>query len=431
MKAESITIPQPSDTLAIVTDASVKPGAVGATLYAVRGGKRLLAGFYNCKLPAFQSRWLPCELEGLAISAALKHFSPLIIQSNHKPHVFTDSKPCLQAAQKLQRGEFSTSARLSSFLSSVSQYQAEIFHIPGNSNLLSDYASRHPLQCSSPKCSICKFVAEAMDSIVQSLSVEDVIEGRSALPFRNRNTWKDVQEECDTLRKVLSFKSHGTVPSRKSKNMRLVRRYISAGVILAHDGVLVHPQSTTFGSVIDRIVVPPQILHGILTVLHLKLKHPSANNLTKAFSRYFFALNLDKSIKEVSKSCHQCASIKDVPRAMIEQSSDPPPQFVGEKLAADIMKRHSQKIFIIRESVTSYTLAELVTDEKADTISEALLRQCNLLRPSSNSNITVRLDPHQSHQSLYKYLQSNSTLARNYITTELGRTRNVKNSRDR
>ena len=227
MKAESITIPQPSDTLAIVTDASVKPGAVGATLYAVRGGKRLLAGFYNCKLPAFQSRWLPCELEGLAISAALKHFSPLIIQSNHKPHVFTDSKPCLQAAQKLQRGEFSTSARLSSFLSSVSQYQAEIFHIPGNSNLLSDYASRHPLQCSSPKCSICKFVAEAMDSIVQSLSVEDVIEGRSALPFRNCNTCKDVEEECDTIRKIFSFKSHGTVPSRKSKNMRLVRRYIS------------------------------------------------------------------------------------------------------------------------------------------------------------------------------------------------------------
>ena len=348
----------------------------------------------------------------------------MIIQSHHKPRVFTDSKPCIQAVQKLQKGEFSASARLSAFLSSVSQYQAELFHISGENNLVADYASRHPLPCTAQQCAVCKFVAETMQSIIRAISVEDILEGKASLPYTNRNTWIAVQQECDILRKVSSYKQKGTIPSRKSKNLKTVRKYISANIIRSSDGLLTQPKATTFGSVIDRIVVPEQVLHGILTVLHLQLRHPSANNLSKAFSRYFFALNLEKCIKEVSKSCHQCASIKEIPHAMIEQSTDPPPQIVGERFAADVIKRNSQKIFIIRESVTSYTLGELINDEKANTVADVLVRQCNLLRPSTSHKIIVRLDPHPSHQSLFKSLQGNDKLAINNISIELGRVLN-------
>ena len=420
--AKTITMPRPTDKLTIVTDASVNPGAVGATLYAVRAGKRLLAGFYNCKLPIYQARWLPCELEALAITAALNHWAPMILQSHERPQVLTDNKPCVEAAKKLSRGEFSASARLSSFLSTVFQYKAEILHIPGTSNLSSDYQSRNPVECKLPNCSVCKFVKDAMSSVVQSISVEDVIQGRARIPFANRNTWKEVQEQCSDLRKVKGFRKQGTLPNKKSKNMKTVRRYLSSGTLLAHDEVLVNPKSFPMGPVAERIVVPKQVLCGILTALHLQLQHPSAHQLSNAFSRYFFALNTDKSVLEVTKSCHSCAAIRDVPKAMIEESSEPPPDVVGTRLAADIVKRYSQKIFIIRETVTSYTLAEIIRDETVASVSEALLRQCRLLRPSSSSKITVRLYPASAHKSMFQSLKKSSdALSQNNISIVIGR----------
>ena len=41
------------------------------------------------------TRWLPCEIEVLCIGAAIKHFSPYIVQSSHTTQVLTDSKPCV------------------------------------------------------------------------------------------------------------------------------------------------------------------------------------------------------------------------------------------------------------------------------------------------------------------------------------------------
>ena len=216
-EAKLIAIPRPEDKLLIVTDASVRPGALGATLYVLREGesKPLISSFYNSKLPEFQIRWLPCELEGLCIAAALNHFAPFILQSTSKPQVYTDSKPCVDAVRKLKKGEFSTSTRLSSFLSSVARHQAQVSHISGASNILSDYVSRHPLQCHSKGCSICEFVSASMQTVYNVLSVEKVLDGHISLPFTNRKTWCDVQDECNDLRKVKSFRRSGTIPSKK------------------------------------------------------------------------------------------------------------------------------------------------------------------------------------------------------------------------
>ena len=98
----TITLPQPSDQLWIVTDGAVRRPGIAATLYITRNEKLALAGFFSAKLKAHQLAWLPCEIEALAISAATKHFRPYIIQSLHKTCVLTDSRPCVQAFDKLQ-----------------------------------------------------------------------------------------------------------------------------------------------------------------------------------------------------------------------------------------------------------------------------------------------------------------------------------------
>ena len=115
---KSITLPRPTDNLWIVTDASVTKRGLGATLYVTRNDHLYLAGFFSAKLRKHQVTWLPCEIKALCIAAAVKHFSPFIIQSKHHACVLTDSKPCVQAITKLCRGEFSASPRVTSFLTS-------------------------------------------------------------------------------------------------------------------------------------------------------------------------------------------------------------------------------------------------------------------------------------------------------------------------
>ena len=89
-----------------------------------------------------------------------------------------------------------------------------------------------------------------------------------------------------------------------------------------------------------------------------------------------------------------------------------------------MVKRNSQKIFIIRETVTSYTTAEIVTNETKACVTESLIKLCNLFRPSTASQITIRLDPAPAHQSMFISLKSNSLLSQNNINLEIGRTLN-------
>ena len=422
--AKAIVLPKPDDTLWIVTDAAVQPTAIGATMYAVRGDKTLLAGFYNAKLPIFQRKWLPCEIEGVAIGASIKHFAPYILQSSHQPVVLTDSKPCVQAVEKLNRGEYSASARLCTFLSYVSRYQVLVKHISGSSNLTSDFISRNPVECKDPKCQICKFLLDSMSSVVAAISVQDVLEGKVQLPFVNKRAWVEIQGECPDLKRVCQYIENGTGPSKKGRNLKLVKRYISSKVVLSSEGTLVVRNIEPLRPVIERIVVPQQVLHGVLTVLHLRLSHPTGFQLSKAFNRYFFALNLDSAVSTVSKTCHQCSSLREIPHALKEQSTEDPPEHVGMRFAADVVKRCKQNILLLRECSSSYTLADLVKSETVVDISQGLLRLCNLMRPSPLCPIVVRVDPAPANRSIFSAVSAENSLKAQNITLEVGRVLN-------
>ena len=200
----TITIPQPQDALWIVTDSSIKNRGIAATLYVHCSGQLLLAGFFSAKLCPHQVTWLPCEIEALGIGAAIKHFAPYIIQSPYTTEVLTDSRPCVQAYEKLKRGEFSASSTVTTFLSTVSRYSVQLRHIAGVENLPCDYASQNPKECLDSSCQICKFVVELEDSVIRSLSVRDVLQGFVKMPFTSRAAWQATQLECPHLRRTLS-----------------------------------------------------------------------------------------------------------------------------------------------------------------------------------------------------------------------------------
>ncbi|XP_041374771.1 uncharacterized protein LOC121387650 [Gigantopelta aegis] len=411
---KAIVLPNPKDQLWIVTDGAVKDPGIGATLYVTRHNQPRVAGFFSAKLRPRQVTWLPCEIEALSIAAATKHFSPYIIQSSLKPIILTDNKPCVLAFEKLCRGEFSASPRVSTFLSTVSRFQASVRHLAGNANIPSDFASRNAPDCHNESCQICTFIQETENSVVRHILIDDILSGKTRIPFTTRSTWHSLQEECKDLRRTHSHLIQGTRPSKKLANIKVVKRYINT-VTIAKDGLLVVKRTDPLFPTRECIVVPRQVLEGLLNALHIQLNHPSAFQLKKVVQRYFFALDMDRSIDSVSNNCHQCAALRKTPSTIVEQSSSNPPETVGSLFAADILKRERQVIIVVRECVTAFTVACLIDNERSDVIRQALIRLCIELRPLDGPPAVIRTDPAPG----FLALANDSFLHKHRITLEI------------
>ena len=167
--ALTITLPRPEDQLWIVTDGAVRDPGIGATLYVTRRDKVHVSGFFSAKLWGSQTTWLPCEVEALK-----------------KACILTDSKSCVEAYEKLCRGEFSASPRVSTFLSVVSRYQASVRHVSGAAILPSDFASRNAAACENETCQVCSFISRTRDSVVRAVSGQDILQGNARLSFTSR-----------------------------------------------------------------------------------------------------------------------------------------------------------------------------------------------------------------------------------------------------
>lgn len=123
---------------------------LGATLYVLRNQKLHLAGFFSARFKKHQVSWLLCKIEELSIATAIKHFAPYIIKSKSRTYLLTDSKPCVQAFDKLHQGLFSSNSCVTTFLSAVSRYQISLLHLAGSANQPSDFANRNTQACDDP-----------------------------------------------------------------------------------------------------------------------------------------------------------------------------------------------------------------------------------------------------------------------------------------
>ena len=88
------------------------------------------------------------------------------------------------------------------------------------------------------------------------------------MPFVNKSAWRSAQHDCQDLRQAYAHLSKGTRPSRKARNWKQLRRYLqlasidNQGVIVVYKDFTGYPNRTL-------IVVPVDLLPGIITALHL------------------------------------------------------------------------------------------------------------------------------------------------------------------
>ena len=105
-----------------------------------------------------------------------------------------------------------------------------IRHVKGSAILPSDFASRNAAECRDEGCQVCSFVQQTEECVVRntSISVDDVLDGSSKLPFTTRSTWRTIQSECPDLRRTCAHLRQGTRPSKKITDMYTRRQTIFA-----------------------------------------------------------------------------------------------------------------------------------------------------------------------------------------------------------
>ena len=156
--------------------------------------------------------------------------------------------------------------------------------------------------------------------------------------------------------------------------------YLNVATV-AKDDLLVVRRHTPLAVSTDCIVVPPSVLDGLLTSIHIELDHPTASQLKTVVQLYFYALDMDAAVQRVSSGCHQCAALRKAPVFVADQSTRDPPEVVGSSFAADVFRRDRQLIMVVRECVTSFTPSCLIDDECKETRRDALTLLCVGLCP--------------------------------------------------
>ena len=141
---------------------------------------------------------------------------------------------------------------------------------------------------------------------------------------------------------------------RKKGILRVLRRYIHVASI-DEKGMLIIKKSDPFVQERRLIIIPNEILPGLITALHIQLGQPTKHQLLKLFSRYFYGINCSTVVNNVVRSCNQCESLKKIPKEVLEQSSTSSPEQLGKLFAADVCHSSSlSKIFCCTRCILKF-----------------------------------------------------------------------------
>ena len=419
-KTDGIHFPRKTDRLVTSSDFSKHSGAIGGMLTIIRkkpDGKevKLLGGHYSAQIGSGRSSWLPCDGESFAVKKVLEHFRHFLIENENESTHLTDSMPVVMAWKRLTTGRFSTSPKISAFLSALASLPVRIEHRPGSHLLLSDHSSRHPPPPCEGKCDICKFVNEdarigdqiSIFSLTDDDRCPDIEMDLDSVPYLQLNTWKQEQMQDPVHSKLMALIKNGQAPDKKRTGgtntlLKHLHTLFLKNNLRIHKGVfMVKTKQGHYDGY--AISVPTSIFHGLAYMFHTKLQHPTKSQLVRFLSRYFYVSALPAIVEEITDSCLSCLSTKRLPKALLPQSTTIPKGF-GTNYSGDVLERHGQAIYICKESFSQFVTATIAPDQTSNSLRDAILTSVS---PTINlSGATLRLDSAPAFQSLSKSCQT-------------------------
>lgn len=136
--ASLLVFPSHNASLQLTTDASNV--AVGAVLEQLVHGQPYPIAFFSRKLSGAESRYSTFDRELLAVYLAVRHFRHMIEGASF--HIFTDHLPLVHAFTKQTDP---CSNRQQRHLSTISEFNCAIRHLPGKNNPVADALSRNAI----------------------------------------------------------------------------------------------------------------------------------------------------------------------------------------------------------------------------------------------------------------------------------------------
>ena len=396
-KISDVYLPHPDNQLIILTDGARTPPGVGFVLQAKDNlGAVRTVRYYSVKLKAHHLKWSPCEIEAVAFGTAIEAFYDIIKESSKPVIICPDSKPVCDATKMLQKGKFSLSPRIQTFLNNMGKIRCDVQHISGKTghNQIADFQSRNTETCFAEICQLCNYVNQQSDTILDP----KIGSLQHQIPYSNRQGWKSIQMQdkaCILARNALST---GQLVSKKSGKVNTDARRIISQAKIAKDNLLIVPKSINMSTEkMERIVVPSAYNQALITQMHYKNDHPTKSQLKCMFDKYFFGLGINATLDRLYEECSLCNSMKKLPKQELFTTTTNASQ-PGTHFVADVMRRARQKVLVIRDQFSSYTLANFIENETTENLESALIK---LLTPIRTKDLViVRTDKATGFQKL-------------------------------
>ena len=419
----TLYLPSPSDKLVMIPDAArVKPG-IGHVLYAIKNDQKVPVRFHSVKLPAKCEKWQPCEVEALAFATGIEAEYDLIRESKHPLLICPDSKVVADAVALIQKGKYSSSARINKFITNVTKVPLEVAHVSGKARLNegADYQSRAPSDCNSEICSICRFVDEQVHGVIDPAAKNAAAEVLPAISLGNRQAWRKAQMQDPECQAAFSHLKTGKTPSNKpGDSLNTIRRYCRE-VTIAKDKVLVvreKAKESTGWLARERIVVPQRLLPTLLYQIHHNDgNHPTKTQMKLQFERTFFAIDLDNHIAQLYLNCYECSLLQRLPKVEAPEESKTEVSHPHQYFHVDVIKRAKQFILLLVDHFSNFQTAKLVASEKAADLKEGLIVLSEGVRHPGP--ITIKADNAKGFESLVKNDQDLKQLNIDLIQTDV------------
>ena len=255
-------------------------------------------------------------------------------------------------------GAFSASARISTFLTTISSLNVEIHHTAGKDIQLVDYISRHPNTCLNEKCQICKFVNEQVKignnvSKLNSVHIQDIMSGKINTPFLQRKPWLEAQLKDKTHITLRQLIQNSQAPPKKktrdeNTKLKLLHNLYREGKLKIHkDNLVTVDYIDPNGIRYQAVSIPTPLFPGLIHALHLKLSHSSKLQMSKLVARHFYTPGYQRIIEEVSNSCEMCTAIKQILKEVFTETtkvkSHPKSKVTPSQKSSKVKVTQSQK----------------------------------------------------------------------------------------
>ena len=250
------------------TDASEV--GIGGCLFQIQDeGNLCPIAFFSRRLSPTQRRWDTREREAYAIKFGLQRYKEMI--EGHKIYIFTDQS-------SLQWAESAPQSKIQRWVWYMQQFDAEVYYIRGNFNMIADWLSRTPPDDEGEK-------DEMIDGISVPLPVH--VQVSTEMPMIRPPTLTELSE------------SYGDAPAEDFRNL-----------VKGDDRLWYHHKT-------GKLYIPPKFREPFLYWIHAG-KHGSHRGIKatlKTLQRYVFWPRLQESVSDYISSCLLCSRMRIPNRA--------------------------------------------------------------------------------------------------------------------